>query len=202
MNTKKDIFYDIENHLLSDNKPSEFLAQFSKQPAFSVFPFDMLSKMKMTDQQRDHHPEGNVWNHTLLTVDEAAKRKNDSTDPRVFMWAALLHDVGKPETTRIRNGKITSYDHDKVGAVLAVKFLAEFDLDEAFINAVTALVRWHMQILFVVKDMPFADAKSMIKQVDINDVALLGLCDRLGRGSVDVEAEKLNIEIFLSKLVQ
>lgn len=194
-----EVFNEIESHLLNDAKPSDYLKRFSKQSDFNVSPFDMLARLKATDQQRDHHPEGNVWNHTLLTVDEAAKRKQDSSDPRVFMWAALVHDIGKPDTTRVRKGRITSYDHDKAGAALTVKFFAASDFDESFINAVAALVRWHMQILFVVKDLPFADVKSMREQVDINDVALLGLCDRLGRGKVDVEEEKHNIEIFLSK---
>jgi putative nucleotidyltransferase with HDIG domain len=49
----------------------------------------------------------------LLVVDEAAKRKAYSTDQRVFMWAALLHDIGKPASTRLRKGRITAYNHDK-----------------------------------------------------------------------------------------
>ncbi len=38
------------------------------------------------------------------------------------MWGALLHDLGKAPTTKIRKGKITSYDHDKVGAELVRNF--------------------------------------------------------------------------------
>ena len=75
------------------------------------------------------------------------------------MWGALLHDLGKAPTTKIRKGKITSYDHDKVGAELCREFLEVFTDDEEFIKQVTALVRWHMQTLFVIKNLPFADVK-------------------------------------------
>src|SRR5512136_1452262 len=58
-----------------------------------------------------HHPEGDVWEHTLLVVRQAAKLLRRPMeipagwDPAErltadwlapFMWAALLHDVGKP----------------------------------------------------------------------------------------------------------
>ncbi len=78
----------------------------------------LASSEHITGQSPQHHPEGSVWNHTLLVVDEAAKIKEQSADPRTFMWAALLHDLGKPSTTMRRKSKITSYDHDKVGAQL------------------------------------------------------------------------------------
>ena len=92
----------------------------------------MLYQLKRTDQSPLHHPEGNVWNHTLLVLDEAAKVRRISRDPKVFMWAALLHDIGKPETTRIRKGKITAYDHDKAGAELSKEFLRQFSDDAEF----------------------------------------------------------------------
>jgi len=196
------IFEEIEKHLLSDDKPSEFLNQISLEPVFSEFPFHMLLRLKSTEQQLEHHPEGNVWNHTVLVINEAAKCRDKSSNPRVFMWAALLHDIGKAVTTRKRKNKITSYDHDIIGADLADEFLSAFGLDRRFIKAVCSLVRWHMQILFVVKDLPFADIRAMKEQTNIDDVALLGLCDRLGRGNVDVKKEEESILIFLSKVKQ
>jgi putative nucleotidyltransferase with HDIG domain len=135
----------------------------------------------------------------MLVVDEAAKLRNKSRDERVFMWAALLHDIGKAETTKNKKGKITAYNHETVGADLCVKFLQEFTTDDTFIQKVKGLVRWHMQILHVVKDMPFADIKSMKEETDIREVALLGFCDRMGRTNVDTIKEKNNIIMFLEK---
>jgi hypothetical protein len=87
-----------------------------------------------------------------------------------------------------------------VGAVLARQFLVSLSRPEDFIDRVTALVRWHMQILYVVKSLPFADVKAMKAEVKAQEVALLGLCDRLGRLGADFGAEKKNIEIFLQKV--
>jgi len=56
-----------------------------------------------------------------------------------------------------------------------------------------------MQILFVVNELPFADINGMKRNTDINEVALLGLCDRLGRTGYDRKKEEENIELFLKK---
>jgi len=193
------LLYEINNHILLDEQPSIFLNSIVNTNIFKEYPFYMLYKLKETEQSPIYHPEGNAWNHTMLVVDEAAKLRNKSRDERVFMWAALLHDIGKAETTKNKKGKITAYNHETVGADLCVKFLQEFTTDDKFIQKVKGLVRWHMQILHVVKDMPFADIKSMKEETDIREVALLGFCDRMGRTNVDKIKEKNNIILFLEK---
>ena len=190
---------EINTHLMQDKTPSEYFQNISDTPLFHEYPFQMLNRLKRAEQSPQHHPEGSVWNHTLLVVDAAAEVKEQSKNPNALMWAALLHDIGKPGTTRIRKGKITSYNHDRLGATLTEEFLLEFVNDEDFIQAVCALVRWHMQILFVVKDLPFGDINTMKQQTDVNEVALLGLCDRLGRTGADRRLEEENIRQFLQK---
>ena len=203
MDNSKEIFKNIENHLLQDMKPSEYLNEELKNGSLSEYPFTMLSDLKNTEQNKEHHPEGNVWNHTMLVIDNAAGVKDKSDDKRVFMWAALLHDIGKAKTTRIRKGKITSYDHDKVGESMAEEFLKYFDEEDKFIYKVAKLVRWHMQTLFVVKDMPFADVKCMTEETSVHEVARLSLCDRLGRAPLSkgkIQEEKENVRNFVEKV--
>jgi putative nucleotidyltransferase with HDIG domain len=199
MTLTHDIFAEMYMHLLEDEQPSLYFNEFSKTPLFEQYPLNLLNELKQTKQSPKHHPEGSVWNHTMLVLDEAAKVKNKSHNPKVFMWAALLHDIGKPNTTKNHKGKITSYDHDKIGSELTRKFLIEFTDDETFIDKVAELVRWHMQILFVVNKLPFADVKTMKEQTDINEIALLGLCDRLGRLGANRSQEKSNIKMFIEK---
>jgi tRNA nucleotidyltransferase (CCA-adding enzyme) len=198
-----EIFKRLEEHLLLDDKPSEFLSSEAEEAAyFDRHPFTMLKKLKDIPQSPEHHPEGNVWNHTLLVVDEAAKRKNESEDKRAFMWAALLHDIGKAPATRVKKGRIVAYDHDKIGEKMAVEFLEALTDDKELIDKVSKLVRWHMQILFVVKDLPFADLGNMMKQVSYKEIALLGICDRLGRGELTeerIQKEKDTVELFIRK---
>ncbi|MGE5381234.1 MAG: HD domain-containing protein [Methylocystaceae bacterium] len=202
----QETFAQIEQHLLNDEQPSTYLNALLKGGGLAEWPLNLLEDQVGVPQSPLHHPEGDVWNHTCMVVDEAAQRRSVSREPRVFMWAALLHDLGKPLTTRIRkNQRITAYDHDKEGEKLARQFLKAFTDDNSFIDQVAQLVRWHMQVLFVVKDLPFADIDTMLSQVELDEVALLSLCDRMGRGELDPEIaarEAENIRIFVEKCRQ
>ncbi|WP_347560221.1 HDIG domain-containing metalloprotein [Clostridium sp. JN-9] len=201
---KMDYFYEFNNVLLNETTPSVYFKSIAGSEIFtSLYPFTMLGKLQITDQSPKYHPEGSVWNHTLMVIDQCAERKDESSNKDAFMWAALLHDIGKPPTTKIRNGKITSYDHDIVGSRMAVEFLNEFNLEQKFIEKVTAFVRWHMQVLFVSKGMPFSDVEKMQKDIPIEEIALFALCDRLGRGNMTTEKikeEEDNILLFIKKV--
>lgn len=197
----RDFFINFEKHLLEDEKPSSYFNDLINNNLFpKEYPFNMISDLIHTEQSKEHHPEGSVWNHTMLVIDEAAKRRNKSEDKRVFMWAALLHDIGKAPTTKVRKGRITSYDHDKVGAKMAEEFLSCFSEDKDFIEKVRILVRYHMHILFVVKNLPFSDLENMVKEASIDELGLLGISDRLGRGNNSkelIEKEENNVKMFL-----
>ncbi|MEG1550755.1 MAG: HDIG domain-containing protein [Oscillospiraceae bacterium] len=197
--TSHGLFERITRHLLEDKRPSEYLNEIYETEAFAQHPFDMLKKLKQTEQSPKYHPEGNVWKHTMLVVDECAKQRNNSKDKAVIMWASLLHDIGKPQTTRVINGRITSYDHDIAGAELSNQFLECLTQDKQFINKVSMLIRYHMHILYVVKNLPYGDKKSMKIDTDIDELAILGLADRLGRGKCNFEKEKKNIAVFIEK---
>lgn len=194
---KSKLFLEMGDHLMNDEEPSSYFKNIIDSPEFGRYPLSMLRSMRETEQPFVHHPEGGVWNHVLLVLDEAAKLKSRSKYPEAFMWAALLHDIGKPATTVNKNGKITSYSHDKVGADYARHFLEELTDDRRLINEVAVLTRWHMQPLFALKGMPYADIEAMKSEADIEEVALLSLCDGLGRLDVDRELEEEKIRIFL-----
>lgn len=196
-------FIEFDAHLMSDNKPSNYFIELSKTGIFEVkYPYTLLGDLMKIPQSPLHHPEGSVWNHTMLVLDNAGERKHLSQNPKVLMWSALLHDLGKASTTKLTRGKITSYDHDKWGERLSIIFLKEFTCDDEFINQVSKMVRWHMQILFVTKGLPFTDIGRMASEISIDEIALLGLCDRLGRGDMTIDKkqeEEKSIKIFLEK---
>lgn len=199
----KEIFLDIEQHLLNDNKPSNYLEEALKNHLLDNYPFSMIKDLQEVDQNPKYHPEGNVFIHTMMVVDEGAKHREKSRDKRVFMWSLLLHDIGKKPTTKLRKGRLTSYNHDIVGADMTVKFLEYFNQDEAFIEEVRGLVRWHMQSLFVTKDMKFQNIGDMLKDVNINEIILVSLSDRLGRGKLDykeIEDTRVQIKKYKEKL--
>ncbi|SHH08239.1 HDIG domain-containing protein [Thermosyntropha lipolytica DSM 11003] len=198
---KEEVFRLLEQHLLKDDRPAVFIDKLDREGILKrVEPFNLLVQLKKVEQDEKHHPEGNVWNHTLLVVDEAAKRRSLSREPRAFMWGALLHDLGKLRTTAVRKGRITAYDHDKIGGIMAEEFLSHFELEEKLVLRIVSLVKWHMQVLFVVKGLPFAAVEDMLQEIEAEEVALLALCDRLGRGGLTEEIkekEEKDVKKFL-----
>jgi putative nucleotidyltransferase with HDIG domain len=87
--------------------------------------------------QNRHHAY-DVYDHSLHTCDAAPREKL-----RV-RWAALLHDIGKPDTRVERNGEGTFYNHQFVGAEIADRLLERlrFSLEQR--RAIVHLVREHM----------------------------------------------------------
>ncbi|MGH9335685.1 MAG: HDIG domain-containing metalloprotein, partial [Vicinamibacteria bacterium] len=96
-------------------------------------------------QEPDWHPEGDVFVHTMMVIDEAAKLRGDEdADDLALMYGALAHDFGKPGTTRDIDGRITSYEHDVQGAPIAEAFLQRLRAPNELTTKVSALVRHHL----------------------------------------------------------
>ena len=200
-----EIFLEIEKHLLNDDKPSLFLKKLADEKLLNNYPFSMIGDLQDVEQNPKYHPEGNVFIHTMMVIDEGAINREKSNDKRAFMWSLLLQDVGKKPTTKMRRGRLTSYDHDRVGKDMAEKFLEYFNQDNNFVDKVIGLVRWHMQSLFVIKDSRFQNIDEMLKDVDVNEIVLVALADRLGRGNLDnfAREETINeINCFEEKLIK
>lgn len=184
-----DLFCDIQEHLVKDKSPSVYLNNLKDRGELDKAPFSWLKDLEMVQQSEKHHPEGNVWIHTMMVVDEGARYINEVDDKEAFMWALLLHDLGKLTTTKLRKGRWTSYDHDKVGEDKGIEFLKCFNLEEDFIERVVKLVRYHMHLLFIVNNLPFGDIEGMKREAPIKDLSYVFLSDRLGRGGIGEEEE-------------
>lgn len=190
----KTLTKDIEKHLLNDEKPSIYLEELKEKGKLDVYPFSYLKKLEEVNQSPKYHPEGNVWKHTMMVIDEGAKY--NPHDKKAVMWALLLHDIGKIKTTRLKNGRLVSYDHDKTGEIEGKKFLKSIMDDEEFIKKTTKLIRYHMHLLYIVNNMPFADIEGMKKYNDIHDLAIVFLSDRIGRGGInEEEMEKIKNQV-------
>lgn len=195
----QEIFLKINEILLTSSKPSKELENLKNEGYFDKEPFNKIKKLNDIEQSQKYHPEGSVLKHVFLVVDLASEYKKYSNDEKVFMWGALLHDIGKLTTTKIRKNRITSYNHDTEGKDIAIEILDSLTDDEDFKQKVSKLVRWHMQPLFYDKNLPFFQPQDMINDVEYKEIALLSLCDRLGRGNLDkdtIEYEKERIEKF------
>jgi tRNA nucleotidyltransferase (CCA-adding enzyme) len=114
------VFGEIEKLLLAARRPSIGLAllkEWGMLPAIAP----ELEPLAATPQEPQWHPEGDVWTHTLLAVDQAAPLVLDLDRPRALavMLATLAHDLGKPGTTQVIDGRIRSLGHEEAGVPLA-----------------------------------------------------------------------------------
>jgi tRNA nucleotidyltransferase (CCA-adding enzyme) len=76
-----------------------------------------LTALAGTPQDPEWHPEGDVWTHTLQSIDQAAPLREGLDVPRqlALMLGTLCHDLGKPPTTEVRDGRWRSFGHEEAG---------------------------------------------------------------------------------------
>lgn len=196
-----DVFKIYSKVLTEEVVPSTYFNKILKSKCYPEgMKIKWLYELECVPQNKKFHPEGTVWNHVMMVVDEAAKRRKYSEEPLPFMWGALLHDIGKLTTTKQRKGRWTSYNHDVEGEKLAREILSELTKDQLFIDKVCAYVRWHMQPLFVKNNLPFKEIKKMVEDISPVEVAILSMSDRLGRGEMNEsnrEEEVKGVAAFL-----
>ncbi|CEJ74306.1 HD domain-containing protein [[Clostridium] sordellii] len=188
------IFNEISKHLVSDKNPSEYIKRLLSKEKLNTDLENKLFNLSLIEQNKKYHPEGNVLNHVFMVLDEAAQIKDFSSDKLAFMWAALLHDIGKLTTTRVRKGRITSYNHDIEGEKISKQIMDKLTDNENLKYKISKLVKFHMQPLFFDKNLPFLDCENMIKEINYNDVLLLSKADRLGRGNITTEIRQKELE--------
>jgi tRNA nucleotidyltransferase (CCA-adding enzyme) len=105
------IWGEIEKLLLRARRPSIGFALALELGVIERL-FPELDVLVGCPQEPEWHPEGDVWVHTLLVVDEARKQIDDLEHPQqvAVMLGALCHDLGKPATTAFLDGRIRSID--------------------------------------------------------------------------------------------
>lgn len=101
-----------------------------------------IHAMKGVEQPPEFHPEGDVFIHTLLMLDQL------HAPSLTLAYAVLLHDVGKPLTQTFED-RIRFNFHDKVGARTAESICRRLRLSSAQIERIVWLVGQHMRLAYV-----------------------------------------------------
>jgi len=99
-----------------------------------------ISAMKGVQQPPQFHPEGDVFVHTLLLLDNLPH-----PCPPALAWGALLHDVGKPPTFRVAPDRIRFDGHVEVGVKMAEEICKRLRFSGGDTEQVLALVDNHMR---------------------------------------------------------
>jgi poly(A) polymerase len=101
--------------------------------------------VELRDCRDPLHRHKDVYEHTLAVVENAMAFESDGPD-FVLRFAALLHDIGKPDTKEVHgDGTVTFHHHDVVGGRMTRHRMRELRFDKATIADVDQLVRMHLR---------------------------------------------------------
>lgn len=135
---------ELEKALCKGRKPSIFFEVLREMDQLDFW-FPELVSLIGLPQDPIFHPEGDVWTHVMRALDKAAGYRDRVEEPFRFMLVPLVHDLGKIETTEEVNGRIHTYQHDKVGLPIASRFLHRLTNDASVIRYVMNMTELHMR---------------------------------------------------------
>lgn len=151
-------------------------------------------------QHPSWHPEGDVFEHTMQTIDAAAQLEYENLEDKlIIMYAALCHDLGKVTTTNGAGEDLISYGHESEGVPLAQSMLARITGKKDLIKQVSLLVQHHMAPGLFVKDGAKAPAykrlaRKLAPRLNLKQLALLAVADKRGRNPAGPEPLRSNFE--------
>jgi tRNA nucleotidyltransferase (CCA-adding enzyme) len=149
------------------------------------------------EQEPEWHPEGDVWTHTLMVIDRAQALNRDLDRPRriTVMLGALCHDLGKPATTQVIDGRIRSLDHEQAGVEPTLRLLDRLNVHSIdgfdVRGQVVGLVANHLKPGMFKKAERVGDGafRRLAQKVDMELLARVAKADCQGRaGTFDCSA--------------
>jgi tRNA nucleotidyltransferase (CCA-adding enzyme) len=149
------------------------------------------------EQEPEWHPEGDVWTHTLMVIDEARALNGDLDRARLItiMLGAVCHDLGKPATTAVIDGRIRSMEHEEAGVAPTMALLDRINvhtIDGFDVRSqVVGLVANHLKPGMFYKAGNVGDGafRRLAQKVDLELLARIARADCLGRtGAFDCSA--------------
>lgn len=191
------IWGEFEKLLLGARRPSVGFALGLEIGAIEQL-FPELLALVGCEQEPEWHPEGDVWNHNLMVIDEAATRADGLSHPQhaALMLGAVCHDFGKPATTAFLDGRIRSHNHEEAGVAptetfldrLNIHSLEGYDVRQQVVGLVANHLKpgmWHKASQGV-GDGAF---RRLARKVDLELLARVAKADCLGRtGHFDCSA--------------
>ena len=188
---KERIYEEFKKLFLKSSKPSIGFELLKDLGVLKYFP--ELKALISCVQDPIYHPEGDVWIHTMMCLDELSrilKEENIADEYRklYLFYAILCHDFGKPFCTKEINGKITSHKHESLGIEPTISFLSKLTNEKKFIEIVSSLVKNHLiPFQLYLAESSLKAIKRLSLKVNIEDLCLVCLADCLGRTILDKE---------------
>jgi tRNA nucleotidyltransferase (CCA-adding enzyme) len=201
------IWGEIEKLLLRARRPSTGFALALHLGVIERL-FPELDALVGCPQEPEWHPEGDVWVHTLLVIDQARARIDDLpyAQQLTVMLGAVCHDLGKPATTAFLDGRIRSLEHEAEGVAPASALLDRLNVHSLHgydvRREVLGIVAHHLKPgMFATAQPPVTDGafRRLAQKVDLELLARVAKSDCEGRGGgFDCSA----MDVFLARARQ
>jgi len=117
-----------------------------------------VAALRGVRQPPKHHPEGDVWTHTLKMLD----LMRCPADARLA-WGVLLHDVGKADTLTEDESGIHFFGHARQGCILGESILHRLKFSRTDRETILDLIRLHMNFMNVQKMRPSRLKRFLLK---------------------------------------
>jgi tRNA nucleotidyltransferase (CCA-adding enzyme) len=196
------IWGELEKLLLQAARPS---IGFALALELGIVPqiFPELVPLRGCEQEPEWHPEGDVWTHTLMVIDQARALNADLDRPQLItvMLGAVCHDLGKPATTAVIDGRIRSMNHEEAGVAPTERLLDRLNIHTVdgfdVRGQVIGIVAHHLKPGMFHKAGNVTDGafRRLAQKVDMELLARVARADCLGRtGGFDCSAMDWFIE--------
>ena len=189
---KERICEEFKKLFLKAKRPSLGLKALNEMAMLKFFP--EMKALQGVPQDPQWHPEGDVWTHTLMVVDEAAKLRSGAEKPDFsLLLGALCHDFGKPSTTIFQKGRWRSPAHDVKGLPPTESFLKRLTHEQTLIDLVKVYVKEHLKpaLLYHASDRVSDGAiRRLAMRVSIPDLIQIAQADHFGRTTPDALARQ------------
>jgi tRNA nucleotidyltransferase (CCA-adding enzyme) len=188
------IYGEFKKLMLKAKRPSLGLEWMRKLDLLKYFP--ELEALIGVQQEPEWHPEGDVWIHNNMVIDEAAKLRRPEYgefDNMALMLGALCHDFGKPATTSFADGRWRSPSHDVRGEAPTRSFLGRMTNENALVETVVAYVREHLKPALLYKaraEIKPSAIRRLALRVDIEKLVRVARADHFGRTTPDALARE------------
>jgi putative nucleotidyltransferase with HDIG domain len=139
-------------------------------------------QMKGVEQPPQFHPEGDVWSHTLLLLEQLPAGSSPE-----LAWGALLHDVGKPATFRVAPDRIRFDGHVEVGVRIAREICRRMRFANETSEQIISLIENHMR---------FSDVERMKESTLKRFFRLLRFSEHLALHKMDCLASHGSLEYY------
>ena len=146
--------------------------------------FPELYALIAVPQSPKWHPEGDVWVHTMMCVDEMiGLLEEDERYNLKMMFSILCHDLGKAVSTSVdEEGNIRSIGHEFTGLVLTKSFMSRLTQEHGFIETLLPLVEHHLKpSQFYAGNAKAPAIRRLATKVNIEELVIVSKADFLGR---------------------